>query len=119
MFSPDKVVIQRLRGRGPIRAAVDRSGAYVGHTCIVAVPRDARLDVERVLSLVTSPIVGGLLRIERGDRLDLYPRDVASIPVPRQWMTDSTLPLAEAYGLTAREVERLVRRSSENGRRAA
>ncbi len=119
LFAPPKVVIQRLRGRVPIRAAVDRSGLYVGHTCIVAVPKDARIDIDRVLVLVTSPLVDGMLRIERGERLDLYPRDVASIPVPRRWLTEPGLPLADAYGLTELDVARLMRRSADDGRRAA
>jgi len=119
LFAPAKVVIQRLRGRVPVRAAIDRSGMYVGHTCIVAVPKDGRLGVDRVLAVVTSPLVDGLLRIERGDRLDLYPRDVASIPVPRRWLTEPELPLADAYGLTGADVARLMRRSAGDGRRAA
>ena len=119
LFAAPKVVLQRLRGRVPIRAAIDRSGIYVGHTCIVAVPKDARIDVDRVLALVTSPLVDGMMRIERGQRLDLYPRDVASIPVPRRWLATPDLPLADAFGLTGPDVERLMRRSARDGRRAA
>jgi hypothetical protein len=119
LFTQPKVVLQRLRGRIPIRAAIDRSGIYLGHTCIVAVPKDARIDVDRVLALVTSPLVDGMLRIECGQRLDLYPRDVASIPVPRRWLAAPDLPLADAWGLTGAEVESLMRRSARDGRRAA
>ena len=82
MFESPKLVIQRLRGRGPVRAAVDRTGVYVGHTCTVVIPKDKRLDLDRLCTLVTSPLVDALVRIERGQRLDLYPRDVASIPIP-------------------------------------
>ncbi|MEQ1507839.1 MAG: hypothetical protein ABMB14_36760 [Myxococcota bacterium] len=107
LFEPPKIVIQRLRGRGPVRAAVDRQGTYVGHTCTVVVPRDRRVDVDRLCTLLTSPIVDGLVRIERGQRLDLYPRDVAAIPIPTQWLDDPSVPLETAYGLRPDQVKRL------------
>lgn len=108
LFEPPKVVVQRLRGRGPVRAAVDRAGTYVGHTCTVIVPRDPRLDVDRICALVTSPIVDALVRIERGQRLDLYPRDVMGIPVPRAWLEDPRAPLERAFGLNELHVQRLM-----------
>jgi hypothetical protein len=107
MFEGPKLVIQRLRGRGPVRAAVDRNGIYVGHTCTVVVPRDPRLDLDRLCALVTSPLVDALVRIERGQRLDLYPRDVASIPVPVAWLANRALTVEAAFELTAEQVRRL------------
>jgi SAM-dependent methyltransferase len=107
LFESPKLVIQRLRGRGPIRAAVDRDGIYVGHTCTVVVPRDPRIDLDRLRELVTSPLVDGVIRIERGQRLDLYPRDVASIPIPLDWILNPRLPMEVAAGLSPAQVRRL------------
>jgi hypothetical protein len=107
MFEPPKLVLQRLRGAGPVRAAIDRSGTYLGHTCTVVLPHDARVSLERLLALVTSPIVAGLTRIERGARLDLYPRDVAAMPVPTAWLEHPEAPLGPALGLDAAAIARL------------
>jgi len=109
LFEVDKLVVQRIRGRAPVKAAVDRSGVYVGHTCTVVVPTDPRLDLDALQALVTNPIVDGFLRIERGQRLDLYPRDVASIPIADAWLRDPSAPLGESWGLSADQVARLER----------
>jgi SAM-dependent methyltransferase len=102
-FLAPKVVIQRLRGGRPVRAAIDRDGVFVGHTCTIVVPRDARLSVEAVLALVTDPLVAGYLAIERGRRLDLYPHDLAAIPVPPSWLAADPPSLAVAWGLSSEE----------------
>lgn len=107
MFENPKIVIQRLRGRKPVRAAIDWDGIYVGHTCTVVYPRQHRVPLDRVLDLVRSPLIDGLSRIESGHRLDLYPRDVASFPVPKAWIDRPHLGLAEAWGLLPAEIERL------------
>jgi SAM-dependent methyltransferase len=107
LFEGPKLVIQRLRGRGPVRVAVDRSGTYVGHTCTVVVPRDRRVDLDKLCALLGSPLVDGLVRIERGQRLDLYPRDVAGIPIPVAWLEDPSMPVDLAYGLRPDQVQRL------------
>lgn len=100
MFERDKIVVQRLRGRGPVRAAVDRRGIYVGHTCTVVCPRDGQpVPLDRLCELVRSPLADAVTRIERGHRLDLYPRDLAAFPVPRAWLTDPDLPLEQALRL--------------------
>ena len=51
--------------------------------------------------------VDALVRIERGSRLDLYPKDVASIPVPKDWINNPNIELQKAWGLTQDEVSRL------------
>ena len=107
LFEGPKLVVQRLRGRGPVRVAVDRSGTYVGHTCTVVVPKDRRVDLDRLCALLGSPLVDGLVRIERGQRLDLYPRDVASIPIPTAWLDNPSMPVDLAYGLRPDQVQRL------------
>lgn len=107
LFEQPKIVIQRLRGKGPVRAAVDRDGIYVGHTCTVVQRRDTEIPLERLLDVVRSPIVDALTRITAGQRLDLYPRDVAAFPVPKIWATDPSVPLGEALGLDAAQIERL------------
>lgn len=109
LFEPPKLVVQRIRGRQPIRAAVDRDGVYVGHTCTVVVPTDDRLDLDQLQALVSSPAVDGFLRIERGQRLDLYPRDVASIPISDAWLANPGCSIAEAWGLSDEQVARLER----------
>ncbi|MEN0061830.1 MAG: TaqI-like C-terminal specificity domain-containing protein [Myxococcota bacterium] len=107
LFESPKIVIQRLRGRAPVRAAVDRKGIYVGHTCTVVRPLDPSTDLERLLELIRSPLVDGYTRIRCGVRLDLYPRDVRSMPVPHGWLERPGQGLAEAFGLGPSEVERL------------
>jgi len=111
LFEPPKLVVQRIRGRAPVRVAVDRSGTYVGHTCTVVVPRPPeRVPLDRLRDLVASPLVDALVRIERGDRLDLYPRDVAGLPVPTAWLADPSTPLEAAWGLDPATVARLLDR---------
>ena len=107
LFESPKLVVQRIRGQGPVRAAVDREGIYVGHTCTVVLPRDPRIELEHLLELIQSPLIDGLIRIERGQRLDLYPRDVSAIPLPQAWLSDPSVGLAEAFGLRAGQVRRL------------
>jgi hypothetical protein len=107
LFERPKIVIQRVRGPRAVRAAIDRDGVYVGHTCTVARPYDARVPIERLLELVRSPLVDGLVRIEVGDRIDLYPRDVAAIPVPTAWFTTPDLAMEDAWGLDAAQIARL------------
>lgn len=109
LFESAKIVVQRLRGSGPVRAEIDNDGIYVGHTCTVVKPDDDRLPLPRLLDLVRSTLACGVIRIEKGSRLDLYPRDVASFPVPRAWLTEPTLPLEQAWGLDDKQVARLTR----------
>ncbi len=111
LFEADKIVVQRIRGRGKVRAAIDRDGVYVGHTCTVVVPsatsQSGVIPLERLLHLFESPIVDAITRIENGQRLDLYPRDVRRFPVPKRWFDEPDLPLEEAFGLSRREMRRL------------
>jgi hypothetical protein len=108
LFESPKVLVQRLRGRGPVRAWVDRSGLYAGHTLTVVRPDDPRFSPELLHTLITDPMVDGLLRMERGSRLDLYPKDVRSIPVPRVWSENPRLSLAEAWKLSPEQEDRLM-----------
>jgi hypothetical protein len=107
LFEGPKVLVQRLRGRGPVRAWVDRSGLYAGHTLTVVKPHPESLSPEKIHRLITDPLIDGFLRMERGTRLDLYPRDVRSIPVPRTWLAAPDTALPMAWGLTPEETERL------------
>jgi hypothetical protein len=107
MFEDPKIVIQRLRGRSPVRAAIDRDGVYVGHTCTVVQSRDDRASLERLLEIVKSPVSDAITRIERGNRLDLYPRDVAAFPFPTSWLAGSDEPLSDALGLSPQDIARL------------
>ena len=108
MFEEPKIVIQRIRGANAIRASIDRTGTYVGHTCTVVCPRgEPPIPLQRVLELICSPLVDGVTLIERGRRLDLYPRDVAAFPVPQAWLRDASLPLDRSLGLVPADVKRL------------
>ena len=113
LFESPKVLVQRLRGRGPIRAWVDHSGLYAGHTLTVVRPDDATLSPEQLHTLITHPMVDGLLRMERGPRLDLYPKDVRSIPIPQAWLTHPEIGLTEAWGLDRAQADRLIAFSIE------
>jgi hypothetical protein len=107
LFEPDKLVLQRLRGRGSTRVAIDRTGLYVGHTCTVVVPHAGAPALEALERLVASDLVAGLLRVERGAALDLYPHAVAAMPVPKSWLNGEPAPLAVSWGLDVDEVRRL------------
>ncbi len=109
LFEQPKVVIQRLRGKGAVRAALDFDGVYVGHTCTVVQLREGvdALPLDKVLELVRSPIVDAITRIERGQRLDLYPRDVGAFPVPVAWLRGEEVTPAQAWNLSDDELARL------------
>ena len=107
LMEGEKLVIQRIRGNLPVRAAIDRAGVYVGHTCTVVRPGAAAAPLELLLELVRSPLVDGVLRIERGRRLDLYPHDVAAFPVPLAWLDAPDTSLEDAWGLSEAEIGRL------------
>lgn len=107
LFERPKIVIQRLRGTGAVRAAIDWDGLYLGQTCTLVVPRDERVPLERLLELVRSPIVDAITRIELGQRVDLYPRDVQRFPVPRAWLANPSAPLESSWKLSKDEAARL------------
>jgi len=108
LFERPKIVVQRLRGRGPIRASLDRSGVYVGHTCLVIQELPAEeSSLERVLALLQHPLIDGGLRLSRGDRLDVYPRDLGSLPLPEEWDPAEPAILGRILGLTPAMERRL------------
>jgi hypothetical protein len=108
MFEEPKIVIQRLRGKRPIRAEVDRTGTYLGHTCTIVQPHSEEApSLERLTELVCSPVVDAVTRVERGGRLDLYPKDVAAFPLPLAWLEDASITLEAAFDLLPGEVSRL------------
>ena len=71
-------------------------------------PDSPRVSPELLHRLITDPLVDGLLRMERGSRLDLYPKDVRSIPLPNRWLEDPGSSLADAWGLTVEQAARLL-----------
>ena len=107
LFENPKLLVQRLRGKGPIRVWLDRTGLYAGHTLTVVRPLGDVPPLEKLASLLQAPEVDGLLRLERGQRLDLYPRDLAELPVPRAWLDGQAAPLAQAWALDPTQVARL------------
>ncbi len=113
LFAAPKVLVQRLRGRGPIRAWIDRSGLFAGHTLTVVRPDHHQFSPESLHRLITDPMVDGMIRMERGSKLDLYPNDVRSIPVPKAWRDNAELSLREAWRLSDHEVDRLMAFSVE------
>ena len=107
VFEQPKIVIQRIRGKGNIKASIDRTGVFVGHTCTVVQPKNARIPLERILELIQSPVIAAIMKIERGQSIDLYPKEVASFPVPTAWFRDSSLSIEMSLGLTEEEQSRL------------
>ncbi|MBA2320114.1 MAG: hypothetical protein H0V89_03070, partial [Deltaproteobacteria bacterium] len=105
LFEAPKVVVQRIRQSGPVKAEVDLTGVYVGHTCSVVVPREVTLAA--VTALLTDPLAAGLLRIASGLRLDLYPHDLAELPFPRSWIAGDDVALGDAWGLDPEQSARL------------
>ena len=102
LFSEPKLLVQRV---GAHRAHVDRSGLYAGHTLNVVRPLPGcPYTLEQLHDLIESPLVKGLLRIERGARLDLYPKDLRAMPIPPGW---PELSLERAFGLSSVDARRL------------
>jgi SAM-dependent methyltransferase len=112
LFADPKILVQRLRGRGPVRAWIDTTGTWAGHTLNIVRPLDPATDLDRLHDWLSSPLLDALLRIERGVRIDLYPKDLRGLPFPRAWLPDAQpkgppIPLAEAWSITPAEVARL------------
>ncbi len=107
LFEGPKLLVPRVVGERPLEAIVDRSGLWVGHTVNVLRPIAAGLDLERMASLLRSPAIRGVLRLERGDRMDIYPRDLRALPVPRRWFSEPALDPRAAWGLGAGDWARL------------
>ena len=102
LFDGPKLLVQRV---GAWRVHADRTGLYAGHTLTVVRPlADCPYSLEQLQELLQSPLVQGLIRIEQGRRLDLYPRDIRGVPVPSDWPART---LHEAYGLEPSELTRL------------
>jgi len=113
LFEGPKLLVQRLRGGGPVRALVDRSGVYAGHTLLVARPHPCcPVSPERLLEVVQDPVAQAVNRVERGPRLDLYPQDLRGLPVPRRWLRGEPAGLHAAWGLDAAQASTLARLAS-------
>ena len=108
LFEAPKVLVQRLRGRGLIRGGWTVAASTLDTPSTVVRPDSPRVSPELLHRLITDPLVDGLLRMERGSRLDLYPKDVRSIPLPNRWLEDPGSSLADAWGLTAEQAARLL-----------
>ncbi len=112
VFERDKLLLSRPQGRGQVRAAIDRDQTFVDRTLTMVSPRDARVTLEQLLELVTSPWLDVLTRIEAGRSRTPSPDVVASWPFPRRWLTGPPCSLAEAWGLDEVTAQRLSARAS-------
>ncbi len=99
LFAPPKLLVPRVVAGGAVRAWIDRGGLWVGHTVNVVRPRDGRVPLEVLARWLTCDAVRAVLLLERGMRMDLYPRDLRALPVPVRWLDKPSLSLAEAWGL--------------------
>lgn len=117
LFLGPKLLIQRITPPGQVLATLDEGDTFAGHTLNVLRARpgvflsaEAALQALRqVQRLLAHPLTPGLLCLERGPRLDLYPHDLAAIPLPPGWLTAANdADLGAAYGLSPDEVARLV-----------
>jgi SAM-dependent methyltransferase len=90
LFEGPKVLVQRVRGDGPIRAWIDRAGQYAGHTLTVVRPTHPNVSVDDVYGIITSERAAWMMRVECGRRLDMYPKDIRRIAVPRSWTATAT-----------------------------
>jgi hypothetical protein len=102
LFEGPKLLVQRVGGHA---VHLDREGLYAGHTLTVVRPlKGCPYTLDQLKTLVESPLLRGLVRIEHGARLDLYPKDVRSLPVPAGWPRQGLLA---ALGLSPSEGDRL------------
>lgn len=117
LFLGPKLLIQRISPPGQILATLDEGDTFAGHTLNVLRARPGAFEgaeataqaLRRVMALLRHPLTPGLLRLERGPRLDLYPHDLAAIPLPPGWLNaPDDADLGAAYGFTPAEVARLV-----------
>ena len=108
LFEAPKVLVQRLRGRGPIRAWVDRGGLYAW-----AHPdrgrQTPRASGRRLPSSAHHRSTGRWVATH-GARLPSrsLPQGCRSIPLPKRWLEDPGNALADAWGLTAEQAARLL-----------
>lgn len=109
LFEQPKIVVQVARDRGPIRAAIDWDGVFLGHTCALILPRDQAPPMKRLLELLRSPLTDAVGRIELGHARDLHPTVLGRLPVPIAWLEDPSISLQQAWQLKRGEVERLQR----------
>jgi SAM-dependent methyltransferase len=107
LFEGPKLLVPRLVADRALEVYEDREGLWVGHTVNVLRPRAGAPPLDRVAAWLRGPAVRAILRLERGERLDVYPRDLRSLPLPRAWLTDPERPLAQAWGVNAQDWERL------------
>ena len=105
-----KVVVQRSRRAGPIRAEVDRAGIYVGDSLTVVAPEKDGVDPDPIHELLTHPALEGWLRVHYGRVTDLTPRILASIPFPKAWNNGVSGGLAAAWGVEEALLEGLAHR---------
>lgn len=99
LFSSPKLLLPRVVAGGRVEAWVDRSGLWAGHTLNVVRPLDPRLSLERLRALLVSAAARAVLLLERGNRMDLYPKDIRALPVPRPWLDQPELDLRTAWQL--------------------
>ncbi len=107
LFEGPKLLVPRVVADRPIEVFEDTTGLWVGHTVNVARPLDPSLELAPYAALLRAPLTRAVLRLERGERLDLYPRDLRSLPVPRAWQEDPSCTLREALSLEPAQWERL------------
>lgn len=108
LFEGPKLLVPRVVADRALEVHVDPGGLWVGHTVNVLRPTGDTPGLERVAALLRSPAVRAILRLERGERMDVYPRDLRSLPVPRAWLTRPEIPLRQAWGLGSEDWARLV-----------
>ncbi|MFH1469138.1 MAG: hypothetical protein ABIO70_32420 [Pseudomonadota bacterium] len=108
LFAAPKLLVPRVVGMRSLRCFLDEEGLWVGHTVNVLQPLHRQpVPLAWLQALLQSPLTRGLLRIERGARMDVYPRDLRELPVPRVWLTEAEVGAAEAWGLSVEERARL------------
>lgn len=108
LFSSPKLLVARITGGPGVQAWIDHEGLFAGHTLNVLHLDHERVSLARILELVKSPLQRALILLERGDRLDLYPKDLAAMPVPSSWLEGSVEDMEDAWRLDTRERERLL-----------
>jgi type I restriction-modification system DNA methylase subunit len=101
LFERPKLLVNRVVGRGGLRASVDRAGIYVNHSfdCVVrfadltdappyargtpeARELSASVSLDALAAVLNSSVMSGYFRLKHGTGMDASPANLRALPLP-------------------------------------